>query len=81
MDRGTGIRVLLVDDHAAVRVALRALLETAPGVEVVAEANDGATAVTLAADLMPDVVVMDLNMPGMSGVEATRRMRPAVGAR
>jgi DNA-binding NarL/FixJ family response regulator len=66
------LRVLLADDHPVFRKGLRALLTSLPDAEVVAEAVDGAEAITFAAQHAPDLVVMDLNMPGMSGVEATR---------
>ncbi len=66
-------RVLVVDDQDLVRHGLRMILELG-GVEVVGEAADGAQAVTAAAQLEPDVVLMDLRMPGMDGVEATRRI-------
>lgn len=72
-DRAT-IRVILADDHPVVRRGLRALLDTLPGVEVVAEAGTGGQAVQVVAAHRPDVVVMDLRMPGMDGVEATRRI-------
>lgn len=68
------VRVLLVDDHPLLRHGLRALLEQVGGAEVVGEAGDGEEAVTLALSLRPDVVVMDLVMPGTSGIEATRRL-------
>ena len=66
------LRVLLADDHPVFRRGLRALLSSLEETVVVGEASDGADAVRLAAELAPDVVVMDLNMPGMNGVEATR---------
>ena len=69
------ITLLLVDDHALVRSGVRAYLETQPGLEVVAEAGSGEEAVQLAAEHAPDVVLIDLVMPGMDGVEATRRVR------
>jgi len=68
------IRVLLVDDHPMVRRGLASLLGTLPGVEVVAEAETGLDAVREAARHSPDVVVMDLRMPELDGVEATRRI-------
>ena len=66
------IRVLLVDDQALVRAGLRALLDATGGIEVVGEAEDGAEAVRVAADLVPDVVLMDIRMPGMDGLAATK---------
>jgi DNA-binding NarL/FixJ family response regulator len=68
------IRVLVVDDHPVVRRGLRALLDTLDGIEVVGEASDGETAVDLVQQIGPDVVLMDLHMPGMGGIEATRRI-------
>jgi len=65
------LRVLLADDHPVFRMGLKALLNSLPGMVVVGEASHGADAVRLAAELAPEVVVMDLNMPGMNGVEAT----------
>ena len=69
------ITVMLVDDHEVVRQGVRFFLETQPDFSVVAEADSGVTAVTLAAETVPDVVLMDLIMPGMGGVEATRRIK------
>jgi DNA-binding NarL/FixJ family response regulator len=66
------VRVLLVDDHPVFRHGLNALLSALPDIEVVAEGASGHDAVRLARELHPDVVVMDLNMPGLNGVEATR---------
>ncbi len=66
------LRLLVVDDHPMYRSGLRTVLEDDPDLVVLAEAADGADAIRLALELQPDVVVMDLKMPGISGVEATR---------
>ncbi len=71
---GEVIRVLLVDDHAIFRSSLRALLGTIPGLVVVGEANDGVAAIGLVQKLAPDVVLMDLDMPGGDGATATARI-------
>jgi DNA-binding NarL/FixJ family response regulator len=68
------LRLLLVDDHATVRHGLRLLLEREPDLEVVAEASDGVEAVARVAEIEPDVVIMDLSMPGTSGLVATREL-------
>jgi DNA-binding NarL/FixJ family response regulator len=68
------IRVLIADDQELVRAGFRAILEVEEGVEVVGEAVDGAEAVTSARALGPDVVLMDVRMPGIDGIEATRRL-------
>jgi DNA-binding NarL/FixJ family response regulator len=68
------IRVLLVDDHAVITEGLSTLLALQPGIEVVGSASDGTGAIALSAKLQPDVVLMDMSMPGMGGVEATRRI-------
>jgi DNA-binding NarL/FixJ family response regulator len=68
------IRVLLVDDQALLRKGFRMILEEEPGIEVVGEAADGDEAVALAAEIQPDVVLMDVRMPGMDGIEATSRI-------
>ncbi|MCX6899780.1 MAG: response regulator transcription factor [Verrucomicrobia bacterium] len=68
-------RVLLADDHKIMREGLRSLLAVTPGVEVVGEASDGRTAVQLVLKLMPDVVVMDIGMPDLNGVDATRQIK------
>jgi two-component system, NarL family, response regulator NreC len=69
------LRILLVDDHETVRQGLRLLLDREADLEVVAEANDGAQAIEREAVAVPDVVVMDVSMPGVSGVVATRRLK------
>jgi NarL family two-component system response regulator LiaR len=68
-------RVLIVDDHGVVREGLRAYLELEPDIQVVGEAKDGLEAVRRAAELQPDVVLMDLVMPNMDGVDATSRIK------
>ncbi|NVK80812.1 response regulator, partial [Streptomyces morookaense] len=68
------IRVLVVDDQVLIRAGVAALLRAAPGMEVVGEAADGEEAVVLAAAHRPDVVLMDIRMPGMSGIAATERI-------
>lgn len=66
------ITIMVVDDHAVVRAGLARVLETTPDMHIVAEAGDGAEARLLLADIDPDVILMDLSMPGMDGVTATR---------
>jgi DNA-binding NarL/FixJ family response regulator len=68
------IRLVLADDHPIFRAGLRSLLETQPGVEILAEVEDGLGAVEAARTQKPDVVVIDVSMPGMNGLEATRRI-------
>jgi DNA-binding NarL/FixJ family response regulator len=71
----SAVRVVLADDHPMVRYGITAVLADAPEVEVVGEAADGATLLAAVAEHRPDVVVTDLDMPGMSGAEATRELR------
>jgi two-component system, NarL family, response regulator NreC len=68
------LRILLADDHTVMRAGLRALLERQPNLEIVGEAQDGRQTVELASVQVPDVVVMDIAMPNLNGIEATRRM-------
>jgi DNA-binding NarL/FixJ family response regulator len=74
MNHSKKIRILLADDHALVRQGFRLILETQPDMEVVGEAANGREAVELAQRLSPDVVIMDVGMPEMGGIEATRRL-------
>jgi two-component system invasion response regulator UvrY len=68
------IKVLLVDDHELVRIGIKRLLQDVSGIKVVGEANSGEDAIRIAKELMPDVVLMDVQMPGIGGLEATRKM-------
>ena len=68
------IRILIADDHPLFRAGLRALLDSVADTEVVGEAETGEEAVEVALSLVPDVVVMDINMPGLNGIDATRRI-------
>lgn len=69
------VRILIADDHPVVRIGLRGMLSGEPDFEVTAEASDGAEAVTLTGRHLPDVVLMDLRMPGMDGVQATEKIK------
>jgi DNA-binding NarL/FixJ family response regulator len=69
------IRVLLADDHELVRSGLRALLETLPDVEVVGDTGNGRAAIELTGECKPDIVLMDIEMPGLNGLEATARLQ------
>jgi DNA-binding NarL/FixJ family response regulator len=71
----TATRILLADDHTLVRAGIRALLNELPDAEVVAEASDGREALALVAQHLPDIVLMDISMPGISGLEAARQIR------
>lgn len=71
------LRLLLVDDHRIVRAGLRMLFQAEPDMEIVGEAGGGAEAIQAVRTLQPDVVIMDVAMPGMSGIEATRRIKEA----
>ena len=72
------IRLLIADDHAVVRSGLRSILETEDDIEVVGEAADGHQALEMAQELLPDVILMDINMGDWDGVTATRRVRNSV---
>jgi two-component system response regulator NreC len=69
------IRILIADDHAVVRTGLRALLDRAPDMQTVGEASDGEEALRLASELHPDVVLLDISMPGSGGIETTKRLK------
>jgi DNA-binding NarL/FixJ family response regulator len=71
---GAPVRVLIVDDQALVRAGFRMILEAQPDIEVIAEAADGETALRLATRFRPDIVLMDVRMPGLDGLETTRRL-------
>jgi two-component system, NarL family, response regulator NreC len=71
------IRILIADDHGVMRAGLRALLEDEPGIEVVGEAADGKQVLKLAKELLPDIVLLDIGMPVMDGIETTRQLKQA----
>src|SRR5687767_4358234 len=77
------IRILIADDHGIIRAGLKLLLERDPGMQVVGEASDGREAVRLAAELQPDIVIVDIGMPLLNGIDATAqilREAPKIGA-
>ncbi len=69
------IRVLMVDDHQLFRQGLRLMLMRAPDIEIVGEARDGKEAIEMAQRLQPDIILMDIEMPGMNGIEASQRLK------
>lgn len=73
----TKIRVLLADDHPIVRRGIRSLLQTAPDIEVVAEAKSGQEALNLVSEMAPDVLLLDMEMPGLSGVDVAKQLKAA----
>jgi len=73
----SAVRVVVADDHPVFRAGLRSLLQSSPGVEVVGEAGDGSQALALASELVPDVLILDIEMAGMNGIEVARRLREA----
>lgn len=72
------IKILLVDDHTIVRQGIRALLESVPEIEVIGEAENGKTAVEMAESLRPDIMIIDISLPLLNGLEVTRRVRRSV---
>ena len=72
-----GFRILLADDHRLIRQVLSAMLERLPGVSIVGEAADGMEAIYMAAVLRPDGIIMDINMPKIDGIEATKQIKAA----
>ncbi|MCK4900845.1 MAG: response regulator transcription factor, partial [Anaerolineales bacterium] len=77
MEEGKTIQVLVADDHQIVRQGLRLIFETTPSIDLVGEATNGQEAVDLAAELRPDVILMDMKMPVMDGIQAIRRIGAA----
>ena len=75
MDTGNIIRIMIADDHPLMHDAIKMHLENQTDMQIVAQAKDGEEAVKLAGELMPDVVIMDISMPGMNGLEATRKIK------
>ena len=74
----TSIRILLADDHAVLRAGLKALLNAEPDLEVVGEASDGLSCIEAATKLQPNVILLDINMPGMNGLQALEKLRESV---
>lgn len=72
------IRILIADDHGLIRAGLRALLKDVPDITVVGEAADGLSLLKLAVELKPDIILLDISMPGLSGIEATQKLRELV---
>jgi DNA-binding NarL/FixJ family response regulator len=77
-ERAARLRILLADDHVTVRHGLKLLIDSQPDMQVVAEASDGSDAILRAAEVKPHVVVMDISMPGVNGLVATRRLKRVV---
>ena len=77
----TSIRVMLADDHALFRAGIRSLLETIEGVEIVGEARDGHEALRMVTELRPDIVLLDVSLPALNGIEVAERLRDAPGTR